>query len=135
VTLLPPENPWHQAMPDISLETRPMVHSSSSLGYRLTLPQGKTLVFSGDTDYSPALVALAREADWFICECSFPEGQKVTGHLIPSLAGRIAREARVKHLVLTHFYPECRGKALADPCAREYDGPIIMAEDFMTLSL
>jgi ribonuclease BN (tRNA processing enzyme) len=135
ITLLPPENPWQESLPHFTLESRPVSHTSSSLGYRLTLPKGKRLVFSGDSDYSAILVDLARKADCFVCECSFPEKKKVAGHLIPSLAGRIAREAQVKQLVLTHFYPECSGQDLIQPCAKEYDGPIILAEDFLTLTL
>jgi ribonuclease BN (tRNA processing enzyme) len=133
-TLLPQADPWQEALPDFTLESRPVSHSASSLGYRLNFPEGKSLVFSGDSDYSSSLIELAREADCFVCECSFPEGKKVEGHLLPSLAGRIAHEARVRKLVLTHFYPECRGQDLIGPCAREYGGPVILAEDFLTLS-
>jgi ribonuclease BN (tRNA processing enzyme) len=135
VISLPQDQPWERGFPDFSLLSSPLDHTSSSLGYRITLSKGKSLVFSGDSDYSSSLVELAQGADLLVCECSFPEGQKVPGHLTPSLAGRIAREAGVSRLILTHFYPECLGRDLVGPCAREYNGPITLAEDFQTINL
>jgi ribonuclease BN (tRNA processing enzyme) len=135
ISPLPQDRTWEKEWPDFTLRSTPVEHTSSSLGYRITLPDGKVLVFSGDSDYSTSLVELAQEADWLVCECSFPEEEKATGHLIPSLAGRIAREAGVGQLILTHFYPECQGRDLLGPCAREYKGPIILAEDFQIVSL
>lgn len=134
-TPLPQGRTWEKKFPSFFLETGPVSHTSSSIGFRFTLPDRKVLVFSGDSDYSPSIVELARKADLLVLECSFPEGQKVEGHLTPSLAGRIAREAEVKQLVLTHFYPECDGQDLIGPCKGEYSGKIRLAEDFMTLSL
>lgn len=133
--LLPAERPGRLELPGVRLESRPVAHTAGSLGFRLTAPGGKTLVFSGDTDYCKALVELADRADWLVCECSFPEGNKVEGHLTPSWAGRIAREARVRQLILTHFYPECEGQDLLGPCAREFEGPILLAEDMTVVSL
>jgi ribonuclease BN (tRNA processing enzyme) len=133
--LRPQDRPAGQEFLGIPLVSRPVAHTPVSLGYRLTLPSGKTLVFSGDTDYCDSLVELADRADWLVCECSFPEGQKQEGHLTPTLAGRVAREARVGTLLLTHFYPECSGQDLFGPCSREFDGPILLAEDLMVISL
>jgi ribonuclease BN (tRNA processing enzyme) len=135
MTFLPEDKPWEEKFPNFSLSSRPILHTSSSLGYRLTIPPGKIIVFSGDSDYSGNVVDLARQADVLVLECSFPEGEKIEGHLTPSLAGRIAREAGVKKLILSHFYPECRGHDLIGPCSREYQGPIILAEDFLSISV
>jgi ribonuclease BN (tRNA processing enzyme) len=135
VITLPENGSWEREFPGFRLISRPMVHTASSLGYRLVLPDRKILVFSGDSDYSTQLVELAQKADVLVLECSFPEGEKVAGHLTPSLAGKIARQADVKKLVLTHFYPECIGRDLLEPCAREFGGPITLAEDFLTLSI
>ena len=120
--------------PPLEIRTAPVAHNPESLAYRFDF-EGKSLVYSGDTDYSPSLIALAREADLLILECSFPEGQKVPGHLVPSLAGQMAGEARVKKLVLSHFYPPCEEADLIGPCRNYFSGEIILAEDFMTLEL
>ena len=117
----------------LAVESRPVPHNPESLGYRLTEPGGPTLVVSGDTDYGPDLIELARGADLFVTECSFPGEIKVDGHLTAPLAGLAAREAGVKALALTHFYPETEGHDLAAQAAREFDGPIILAEDLLRL--
>jgi len=119
----------------ITLQTTQVQHTPQSLAYRLTDSQGKSIVFSGDTDYCPELVRLAQKADLFLCECANPEGQKRQGHLMPSEAGRMAREAQVKRLVLTHFYPICDRCDPIAPCAKEFDGEILLAEDLMRIAV
>ncbi len=59
---------------------------------------------------------------------------KVPGHLTPSLAGRIATQAGVKKLVLTHFYPECEQVDIAKQCRKTYQGPLELAEDLKEIS-
>ena len=119
----------------IRIKTGPVPHTPHSLGYRLTEQGGPTVAVTGDTDYGPELVDLARGADALITECSFPEGQKKDGHLTPDLAGRAAREAGVDLLVLTHFYPETRGHDLEASVRKEFDGHLILGEDLQRLVL
>jgi ribonuclease BN (tRNA processing enzyme) len=70
-----------------------------------------------------------------ICESALPDALKVPGHLTPSLAGKIAAEARVGKLVLTHFYPECDYEDMAGQCRRTYGGPLVLAEDLMEIDV
>ena len=112
-----------------------MNHTEISLGYRITDSRGRSVVYSGDTDFCESLVELAKGADVLICESAFPDDLKVSGHLTPSLAGEIAEEAEVKKLVLTHFYPECEGTDLAEQCRKTYQGPLVLAEDFMEIEV
>lgn len=119
----------------ISIQTASILHTPQSLGYRVMDSRGKVIVFSGDTDYCIELIELATDADLLVCECANPEGQKRIGHLMPSEAGRIAREAGVKRLVLTHFYPICDQYNPIPPCSKEFDGEIIVAEDLMRISI
>jgi ribonuclease BN (tRNA processing enzyme) len=118
---------------DFSLQGFHLEHSDHSIGFRVTTPGGKAVAYSGDTDYCPNLILLAREADLLILECSFPDGSKVEGHLTPSLAGRVAREAGCKRLLLTHFYPPCDDYDLMGAVASQYSGEVIVAEDLMKL--
>ncbi|GAB4150622.1 MAG: MBL fold metallo-hydrolase [Planctomycetota bacterium] len=110
----------------------PIRHTAQSLGYRLRDGTG-TIAFSGDADECEELVDLARGADLFVCDSAFPDGAKVDGHLTPGLAGRIARRAGARTLVLTHFYPECEGRGARAGAAAEFDGAIVPAEDLMVL--
>lgn len=118
---------------DIRLTFCPVTHNPESLAIRIDNAEGRSVVYSGDTDYSANLVLLAKSADLFICECSSPEGMKVEGHTTPSLAGRMAAEAGCKKLLLTHLYPTCDDYDLIDPCRMHFKGEVIVAEDRLRL--
>lgn len=119
----------------LSVNTLPMNHTEYSIGYRITGPSGKSLVYSGDTDYCENLIELAADADVFICESALPDEMKVDGHMTPSVAGEIARRAGVKTLVLTHFYPECDKVDIAAQCRKSYAGPLILANDMINIKV
>lgn len=121
------------AFSDFSLQGLPLEHSDHSIGFRVTTPGGKAVAYSGDTDYCPNLILLAREVDLLILECSFPDGSKVEGHLTPSLAGRVARESGCKRLLLTHFYPPCDDYDVRGAVESQYSGKVDLAEDLMKL--
>jgi ribonuclease BN (tRNA processing enzyme) len=118
-----------------SVDTLPMSHIESSIGYRITGADGTIVAYSGDTDYCKNAVALARDANLFICESALPDAMKVEGHLTPSLAGRIVTEAGVKKLLLTHFYPECESVDIEVQCRKDYKGPLIVARDLMVVDV
>lgn len=103
--------------------------------YRLETQDG-VAVFSGDCSPSRALVELARGADLFLSEASFPvpvpEGKH---HLTTSEAAKIAEEAGAKVLVLTHFYPWDEVHDAEEECARYFSGKVISAEDNLVLDL
>jgi len=120
--------------PDFSVETLPMAHSEASIGFRVDA-QGRSMVYSGDTDYCENIVRMGRNADLLILECSFPDERKASGHLTPSLAGKIAREASCKKLLLTHFYPVFQGHDILQKCRREFSGEAVLAEDGMKITL
>jgi ribonuclease BN (tRNA processing enzyme) len=109
-------------------------HHPSSIAMRIDAG-GKSLVYSGDTDYSEELVSLADGCDAFLVECSFPGRLKAEGHLTPALAGRMAAEAGAGRVILTHFYPECDTADLAAECRSTFPGEIILAEDLMEIEI
>jgi len=118
-----------------SVETLPMKHREESIAYRVTDSDGKSIVYSGDTDTTENLVSLATGADLLICESAMPDALKIPGHLTPSLAGDLATRADVKKLVLTHLYPECDQVDLAAQCRKAYEGPLLIAEDLMRIEV
>ncbi len=102
-----------------------------SIGYRIEAA-GRSIVFSGDTNYSKNIVELARGADLFICEAmdvaqhdrlvAAADAAKAKGgplytilrhvidtHSTTEVAGRMAAEAHVKTLVLYHLLPGSNG--------------------------
>lgn len=120
---------------NFTLESTPVVHNEESIAYRITGSDGKSVVYSGDTDFSENLIDLAMDANLLICECATPDEFKINGHLTPSLAGEIAARAKVNQLVLTHFYPHCDRTDIKEQCRKTYDGPLILAEDLMQITI
>ena len=120
---------------DFSIKSAPVVHNEESIAYRVTSSDGKSVVYSGDTDFSEGLISLASHANLLVCECALPDEFRVKGHLTPSLAGEIATRAKVDQLVLTHFYPECDRTDIEKQCRKTYTGPLILAEDLMRLEV
>ncbi len=120
---------------DFTVQSAPVEHNPESIAYRITGPGGHSVVYSGDTDYSENLIALSKDADLLICESALPDDFRVKGHLTPSLAGDIATRAGVKKLVLTHFYPQCDQTDIEQECRKTYDGPLVLAEDLMTIPI
>lgn len=116
------------------LKTALMQHAHNAVGYRFE-SEGKVFVYSGDTDYCDGIISLASHADLLLLECSFPDRMKVKGHLTPGEAGRIAAEAGVKKLVLTHFYPPCDEEDMITPCRKYFDGEVVLAEDLMRIQI
>jgi len=114
-----------------TVESTPVVHREESIAFRISGKTGKSVVYSGDTDFSENLVSLAKGADLFICESALPDRLRSAGHLCPSLAGEMATRAGVKRLVLTHFYPVCDHADMEKECRKTYGGPLVLAEDLM----
>ncbi|MEW1724547.1 MBL fold metallo-hydrolase [Streptomyces sp. NPDC093109] len=111
-----------------SVRTEKVAHPVETFGIRVEYG-GRSLVYSGDTGASEALVELAEDTDLFLCEAAFTFGKEdVEGlHLNGREAGEHATRARARRLVLTHIPPWTDGELnLAD--AREvYAGPSELA--------
>ena len=120
---------------EYTLHYMPLFHVNSSLGYRLVTKNGKVIVYSGDTGYCKNIVTISSQADILISECSLSEAHYMDRHLTPRLAGRIAREAQVKHLVLTHMYPVFSGIDIRAECRKEFSGRITIAQDFQRITI
>jgi len=117
------------------VETAPVAHNPESVAFRITGPNNQSVVYSGDTDYTDNLIALAKDTDLLICESALPDSMHAKGHLTPSLAGDIATRANARRLVLTHFYPECDNVDIQKECRKTYTGPLILAEDLIQIEV
>jgi ribonuclease BN (tRNA processing enzyme) len=96
---------------------------------------GGAFVYTGDTEYSESVVELARGASTLLIECSFPDGNPVPGHLTPSSAARIASEAGVERVVLTHIYPAADKPNLPASVSRGCDAEVLVAEDGLSFGV
>ena len=118
---------------NLSVKTKRLPHAKETIGYRIKDKRGKTLVYSGDTDYCRGLIELSKDADLLILECSFPDNIKVEGHLTPTLAGKIAKEAKVKRLILTHLYPINNKTEITKTVRRIYKKRFYVASDLLRI--
>jgi ribonuclease BN (tRNA processing enzyme) len=113
---------------ETSLETFPVPHTPESVALSLTAPEGR-LVYTGDTGFSSDLARWAKGADLLLAECSLPGDMAMDIHLTPEQAGELAREAGVRRLVLTHFYPPVETSDPARAARARFAGPVAAARD------
>ncbi len=105
-----------------------------ALAFRVTLPDGRVIAYSGDTGWCDELIAAARDADIFICEASAPLGNEEMatkyGHLNPRQAGEAADRCGAKKLVLTHYSGRDSDEAMLADCRKSgFTGEIVIAKD------
>lgn len=134
-----------------------------SLAYRFEA-RGRSIVISGDTAYSRNVVELARGADLFVCEAidvssyentlarakaAAEAGAPNSGvlrhvadtHSSTIDVGRMAAEANVKTVVLTHLIPgsnravtaEFPDTSYIDAVRQQFTGQVIVGRDLMVL--
>lgn len=121
-------------LPGCNLTWAPSNHRPESIAYRLDSDLG-SFVYTGDTGYTETVVELARGADTVLIDCTFPNSRPFPGHLTPSGVARIASEADVERVVLTHLSPEAERLDLVSEVASGYGGEVIVAEDGLTLDI
>lgn len=112
----------------------------------------RSFVFSGDTTYSRAVVDLATGADVLVHEILYlpaldalissePNAHRLREHLLashstPEQVGRVASEAEVKTLVLSHFVPGGPGVPDAtwlEAVRPHFSGEIVVGRDLLEL--
>jgi ribonuclease BN (tRNA processing enzyme) len=121
-------------------EFLPMAHSVFTLGVRLEVDK-KVITYCADTGYCDNALKLALNADLLIADCAYKPNEidAAWPHLNPEMAARIANEANVKKLALTHFdakrYETIRHRQEAENKAREIFENSYMTTDGMMLEL
>ena len=99
---------------------------------------GRSLVYSGDTGESGALVELSRDADLALFEASFLsryEDVPPNLHLTAAQAADHAKRAGVARLVLTHLVPWTPQEETLEEGTRAYDGALALAAPGLVLDV
>ena len=115
-----------------------------SLAYRLDTTNGKSIVFTGDTQPCESVIELANNADVMLCMCwddqaIMDQDGEAVGQCGTTGAAHMAQRANVKKLVLVHMGPNISQhgpleKGIGD--IREiYNGQVIYAEELMKLNI
>jgi len=127
----------------------PIVHAYA---YRFDAPD-RAIVISGDTTYSPELVALAKGADVLVSEVMHLAGLEnllkkvpnaatlrehlLASHIVTDDLGRLAAAAGVKTLVLSHLVPADDASITDDMwmegVRKHYGGPIVVGRDLLEI--
>jgi ribonuclease BN (tRNA processing enzyme) len=125
-----------------------------NFAYRFETPDG-VVVFSGDTAYNPALADFARGADVLVHEVLYEPGvdalvarvgnaATLKKHLMDSHTktedvGRVAAQAGVKTLVLSHFVPgdmpSITDEMWLEGVRQHFTGRVIVGRDLMEIPL
>ncbi|KYK09992.1 MULTISPECIES: ribonuclease Z [Streptomyces] len=101
--------------------------------------RGQRFAFVMDTRLCEGVHALAEGCDLLVSESTFLDEDETLatdhGHLTAGQAARVARDAGVRHLVLTHFsqrYPD-PGEFERQARAAGYEGELTVARDLMRI--
>jgi ribonuclease BN (tRNA processing enzyme) len=111
--------------------TTPVDHPVEAYAMRIShdVPDGRTLVYSGDTGPCDALVELASGADLLLVESSFverpdnPPGLHLTGRQ----AAEVGTRAGVGAVVLTHIPPWHDRETVLSEALPHFTGPLSLA--------
>jgi len=131
---------------DVTITCTPVNHTIATMAYRFDAG-GTSIVISGDLSYSENLPELAKQADYLIIDSggSLELGKttkrrasnsirtnKEHAHVNLYESSLMAKEADVKHLVLTHFnFTNVDEVATSAEIRNNYAGLIFYAEDLM----
>src|SRR5512132_3777274 len=106
-----------------------------SLGYRIEAG-GKVFADTGDTGPCDNAVALARDADLFLCEATYQNDSELTFfHLSAYQAAKHAEAAGAERLVLTHITPNLDPGVSLEQAADGFEGAIDVAVPDMVIEV
>lgn len=93
----------------VTVRTRAVPHSAPVVAYRLEFPGGESLAYVTDTTAPGDYLDFVRGVDVLVHECTFSRAHAgwavPTGHSATDAVGKLAAEAEVGELYLTHTGP------------------------------
>jgi len=134
-----PEGPlWHRLQHGrkVKLQNGKVVEPAEVVG---SPKPGVKVVYTGDTSPCRAVLKLAEGADLLIHDCTFDdeleERAESDWHSTPSQAAKIAKDASVKKLILTHISGRYTDAKLLRQQAEKIFKNVEVAEDFMQIEV
>jgi ribonuclease BN (tRNA processing enzyme) len=126
------------AVGPFTVDTWALPHFVPNAGLRLTGSAGKVLAYTGDTGPCRELADLARDADLFLAEATYPDAVPAEDARYLSSArqaGEYAAKAGVRRLMLTHLWPGTLAVHAEEAARRAYAGPLEVAREEETVHL
>jgi ribonuclease BN (tRNA processing enzyme) len=93
------------------------------LGYRCEV-EGKTVAYSGDTQWTDAVIDIGRNADLFICE-AYTRDKPINTHMALSALEKHLGEIKPKRLILTHMGLDMLAHRAEVPFETADDGKLV----------
>jgi ribonuclease BN (tRNA processing enzyme) len=93
------------------------------LGFRFEL-DGKVIAFSGDTEWTDAIIDIGHEADLFLCE-AYTRDKPIQTHMALSVLEKHLGQIKPKRLILTHMSDEMLAQRSKLPYETAEDGMIV----------
>lgn len=118
----------------LRIRTLPVEHTKQSVAYGFEY-QGRSVVYSGDTELCPGILDLAKGADLVILDCAFPHARKRRGHASPAEALALVEQADPKKVVLTHIHPGWSAAEWREIRQLTESPRFLIAEDFLEITL
>lgn len=119
------------------LAFRRTAHPVETLASRVTV-DGRVVAYSADSGPTPVLAEVARDADLFLADCTWPASAGPVPpdlHMTGAEAGEVAAEAGAATLLVTHVLPVHDPAELAAEAATAFDGAVRVAEDLLAIDL
>jgi ribonuclease BN (tRNA processing enzyme) len=114
---------------DITVTASGIPHNDMpTLAYRVETPAGSVVFSSDQTGTDPKFVDFARNANLLIMHMMVPAGYSNPFHATPAVVGRIAREAGVGRLIVSHIGQLDLDAAIGE-LRRSYTGPLTIGAD------
>ncbi|MGI8527211.1 MAG: MBL fold metallo-hydrolase [Pseudolabrys sp.] len=111
-----------------AIVTTEVLHQSGAPSTALRLSDGdKVFAYSGDTEWTDALLPIAGGADLFICECYAYAG-KLTGHMSWEILRTRLADLKARRVMTTHMNP-----AMLARLDEIRQAGVLVAEDGLTL--
>jgi len=112
------------------------IHPAYCLAMKIQA-SGQTILYTADTEWKDDLVVFAKNADVLISEASIYKEQfgMVKGHLTGEEAGKLAEQAGVKQLLLTHLPHYGEQEKLVEEAKQGYSGPVQLVNPSMVIDL
>jgi ribonuclease BN (tRNA processing enzyme) len=128
VTEIPLETPTDVL--GLNVFSREVVHSSGAPSTGVRVSDGKTLfAYSGDSQWTEALLPIADGADLFIVEC-YDYDREITGHMNWKTLQQRLPDLKARRIMLTHMNPTMLAKTGEARAAG-----MLVAEDGLALDL
>lgn len=100
-------------------------HASGAPSYAYRIRYGgRTLAYSGDTEWTDALIDVAKDADLFICEAYFFD-KKIRYHLDYSTIEKERSRLTCRRLIVTHMSTDMLGHLEGAEVEAAFDGKIV----------